>query len=348
MVNQASLPDLSQMEEPFHFSFRSYRRQFKRALQTSYGVWSDREGILLRLTASNGAIGFGEIAPLPWFGSETMHQALNFCKSLSDRISTEQIFSIPNKLTACQFGFESALEEIWTAAQRQGCEEARENAVNLQAKISSLSYSALLPTGEAALDTWRLLWQQGYRTFKWKIGVTKISEELHLFEQLQQAMPPQAKLRLDANGGLTLQKTTQWLEACRTANVEFLEQPLPVNQFEAMLELAAQYPTPLALDESVATLAQLETCYTKGWRSIFAIKPAIAGSPRHLRQFCQTNHLDTVFSSVFETEVGRQAALQLAAELSLPDRAVGFGIDHWFEAEVLERSSNPDSLWQPH
>lgn len=348
MVNQAPVNDLSQMEnEEFHFSFRSYRRQFKRALQTSYGVWSDREGILLRLTTSSGAIGFGEIAPLPWFGSETMQQALDFCKSLSDRVSIEQIFSIPNKLTACQFGFESTLEEIWRTARRQVCEATREDEVNLQAKISALSYSALLPTGEAALESWKPLWHQGYRTFKWKIGVTKISEELQWFEQLQQAMPAAAKLRLDANGGLTLQKTIQWLEACQTANVEFLEQPLPVNQFEAMLALAAQYSTPLALDESVATLTQLKACYEKGWRGIFAIKPAIAGSPRHLRQFCQRNHLDTVFSSVFETEVGRQAALQLAAELSLPDRAVGFGIDHWFEAEVLERSSNSDSLWQP-
>ncbi|MEO0376361.1 MAG: o-succinylbenzoate synthase, partial [Cyanobacteria bacterium P01_A01_bin.17] len=35
-----------------------------------------------------------------------------------------------------------------------------------------------------------------------------------------------------------------------------------------------------------------------------------------------------VFSSVFETEVGRHACLQLAKTLS--NRAVGFGLDHWF------------------
>ncbi|HAA31219.1 MAG TPA: o-succinylbenzoate synthase, partial [Cyanobacteria bacterium UBA8553] len=90
------------------------------------------------------------------------------------------------------------------------------------------------------------------------------------------------------------------------------------------------YSTPIALDESVATIDQLEECYQKGWRGIFVIKVAIAGSPKRLRQFCQKHDIDTVFSSVFETSIGRQAALQLAAELSNPNRAVGFGVNHWF------------------
>lgn len=58
------------------------------------------------------------------------------------------------------------------------------------------------------------------------------------------------------------------------------------------------------------------------------MKPAILGYPQKLRQFCQAHALDTVFSSVFETEVGRSACLQLAHALS--SRAVGFGLDHWF------------------
>jgi O-succinylbenzoate synthase len=77
----------------------------------------------------------------------------------------------------------------------------------------------------------------------------------------------------------------------------------------------------------------MRDCYRNGWRGIFVIKPAIAGSPRQLRNFCQTYAIDAVFSSVFETEIGRQAALQLAAELSRSDRAVGFGVGHWFSSD---------------
>ncbi len=162
--------------------------------------------------------------------------------------------------------------------------------------------------------------------------MSSTEEEIKVFEQLAQALPATAKLRLDANGGLSLEEAKEWLRvADRTGIVEFLEQPLPPQQFDTMFELSGSYSTPLALDESVANLEQLEDCYQKGWRGIFVIKAAIAGSPKRLRQFCQEYKIDAVFSSVFETTIGRQAALRLAAELSHPNRAVGFGVNHWFK-----------------
>ena len=113
--------------------------------------------------------------------------------------------------------------------------------------------------------------------------------------------------------------------------IEFLEQPLPVEEFEVMLELRDRYSTPLALDESVVTLSQMQECYQKGWRGIFVIKPCIAGFPSQLRQFCQSHDIDAVFSSVMETKIGRQVALNLATKLSDKTRAMGFGVNHWFE-----------------
>jgi O-succinylbenzoate synthase len=129
--------------------------------------------------------------------------------------------------------------------------------------------------------------------------------------------------------------------------IEFLEQPLPPEQFDAMLEMSDRYSTPIALDESVATVNQLEDCYQRGWRGIFVIKAAIAGSPKRLRQFCQEREIDMVFSSVFESAIAKQAALQLAAELARRDaesglylRAVGFGVNHWFDED--------DGTWLKH
>jgi O-succinylbenzoate synthase len=194
----------------------------------------------------------------------------------------------------------------------------------------------LLPTGVAALHAWQHHWEQGDRTFKWKIGVATISEELGWFEQLMGALPLGARLRLDANGGLTEAEARRWLAACEGTPVEFLEQPLPPDQFAVMLRLSGQFATPIALDESVATLTQLRACYEQGWRGVFVVKPAIAGFPSRLRQFFGQSRPDGVFSSVFETEVGRSAALRLAAELSDGHRAVGFGVGHWFEAEERE------------
>jgi L-alanine-DL-glutamate epimerase and related enzymes of enolase superfamily len=93
-----------------------------------------------------------------------------------------------------------------------------------------------------------------------------------------------ALLRLDANGGLNYSQAETWLKTCDnvlgipnfSVKIEFLEQPLPVTQFEEMLELSAAYATPIALDESVANLDRIQECYDQGWRGIFVIKPAIA------------------------------------------------------------------------
>ncbi|MEH2346559.1 MAG: o-succinylbenzoate synthase [Nostoc sp.] len=314
----------------YGFQFRPYRRRFLRSLTTNHGKWDIREGIILCLTDESGKVSWGEIAPISWFGSETLEQALDFCRQLPEKITNEIIFSIPDELPACQFGFESACGSEFFSMPYALCPMPH-----------AQSFSALLPAGEAALNQWETLWKQGYRTFKWKIGVDAIADELEIFELLIHTLPASTKLRLDANGGLSYEEANLWLWTCDNlkanpelaVEIEFIEQPLPVEQFQQMLELSKSYETAIALDESVATLGQLAACYQQGWRGIFVIKPGIAGSPSRLRKFCQQHQIDTVFSSVFETAIARQAALQLAAELSRNNRAIGFGIDHFFEQE---------------
>jgi len=365
----------------YQFEFRTYQRKFKRPLRTSHGIWDTRSGIILRLVGENNRIGWGEIAPLSWFGSESFEQALDFCHQLPVNLSSEMIFAISAELPACQFGFESALSNEQNspppAPPCQGGEKAQlpacqfgfesalsneqnspppappcqggENSNNLthlcQEEEKTLSqYSGLLPAGETALQALQVLWLEGYRTFKWKIGVAAIEQELKIFQQLIQVMHnlcdrESAFLRLDANGGLSYSQAKTWLEACDkvnatpdfSADIEFLEQPLPVTQFQEMVELNAIYATAIALDESAANLDRIQECYSQGWRGIFVIKPAICGSPSQLRKFCQTHNIDAVFSSVFETKIGRQAALNLARELSPNNRALGFGTDCWFD-----------------
>ena len=300
----------------FKFDFQTYQRQFRKPLQTSHGKWSIREGIILRLIDNNGKIGWGEIAPLPWFGSETFAQARDFCQQLGNQISTAEIATIPDNLSACQFAFATAIESI------------ESDYINLPTS----SYSYLLPAGEAALNKWKIGWNQGIKTFKWKISVQPIATEISILRQLIQNIPAAAKLRLDANGGLSYQQAQQWLKiADQTGKIEFLEQPLPPQKLPELLKLATEFTTPLALDESVATFPQLTDCYQQGWRGIFVIKPGIFGFPQRLRDFCQQHQIDLVFSSVLETEIGKQAALRLAQELGSSGRALGFGVDHWFK-----------------
>ncbi|MGB6017035.1 MAG: o-succinylbenzoate synthase, partial [Nodosilinea sp.] len=293
-------------------------------------------GLLIRLRDSSGRVGYGQIAPIPWFGSETLEDALTFCHAQDKEWRAE---TVPDALPATQFGLGCALAALVGESPDAGCEPA----------IADIC--GLLPAGEAALDLASQRLAQGHRTLKWKIGVHTVDDEIHWLERLMEKLPNHTQLRLDANGGLSIDQAEQWLAVCDRINtdthmaaIEHLEQPLPPDQIAAMKALGRRYRTAIALDESVATLNQLEDCWAEGWRGVVVIKPAIAGSPQRLQVFCQTHRPQLVFSSAFETIVGRQAALAVASRCSsAPVAALGFGTQGWFADDW--DTLTPAELW---
>ncbi|MEM8603278.1 MAG: o-succinylbenzoate synthase [Cyanobacteria bacterium P01_H01_bin.121] len=318
------------------FQFRTYCRQFRTPLRTHHRVWQQRQGIIVRLQAPMGQVSFGEIAPLPEFGSEPFEAAEQFCRSLPVVAAETFLQHVPVAYPATRFGLESAWRSLITPP------------VTPPRQRSPSNCCALLPTGSAALSTWQPLWQQGFRTFKWKLGVAAWQPEKQALIQLCQALPTDARLRLDANGGLNLDTTHQLLNLCDrlpAGTIEFVEQPLPPAQFAELLAIAQTYRTPIALDESVASLEQLHACHAADWPGIYVLKASILGSPTELDALIRDANLDVVFSTVFETSIGRQHCLHLAAAIANPNRALGFGTQHWFEDDGLD-DPDPERVWQ--
>ncbi|WP_206603084.1 o-succinylbenzoate synthase [Leptolyngbya ohadii] len=381
----------------YSIAWRQYSRSFRYPLQTHHGNWAKRQGILVCLQNASGRVGWGEIAPIPWFGSETIDQAIEFFQSLKGQITLEQIAKIPNELPACQFGLESALEILRSdkadslmrsnlfysvLLSYKDFEELEEQTDEWQKSCTRPLNSPQIGDSRTYIERWlgspqnwgaRGAMQdvadssipsnrslradafsgspQSSTPFKLKIGVQEVDREINQIDRLLKVLPQTAKLRLDANGGLSDTETYQWLEWCDTrsqnsySQIEFLEQPLPPDRFSEMQQLSQQFSTPIALDESVATIAQLQDCYQRGWRGIFVIKPAIAGSPDRLRQFCQDYQPDVVWSSALETGIGRRYIENyLIPSTGLVDRAIGFGVDQWFTDDWGQRDAK--SLWQ--
>ena len=346
-----------------HLAIRSYHRPFRTPLQTHHGVWAQREGIILRLEDDNGQVGFGEIAPIPWFGTETLEIAADFCTHWLDAFLPEQMAAIPDTLPACQFGFATAIYALHRSQHEQPVASGREDRVvagshhqlgvlgDASVLLPPDQICGLLPAGAKALEVWVDLWQKGHRTFKWKIGMAPILEELSVFRRLVEALPTEARLRLDANGGLTSVTAECWLAACDATcgKVEFLEQPLPPALIlDWILVRAGAFRTAIALDESVATLGQLQqVCQRLQAQGVYVVKPAIAGFPERLKVLCTRHHLDVVYSSALETPVGRNAVLALIPSLDntgRPQRALGFGVKHWFQDDW--DSLSEEALWQ--
>ena len=310
------------MPKGFDFAYQPYSRPFKVPLKTHHGDWAIRQGIFVILRdRDSGAIGVGEIAPLPWFGTETLEEAIAFCQSLSRMIDRRQILEIPNTFPCSQFAFGCALEALDGGAQ--------------PVQEPSPKYiCALLPAGRGAIAAWESLWQQGHRTFKWKIGVNR--QEFGILPQIMASLPGSARLRLDANGGLTEAEAKLWLAACdryravsTAPQIDYVEQPLPPEAWRLLLDLAQSFQTAVALDESIATPLDLQQWQSRGWPGVYCLKPAIMGFPWVLRANCQRLNNPMIFSSVFEAKVGRAASLGLAKELGTSSLALGFGVDHW-------------------
>ncbi len=275
---------------------------------------------MLRLEDGAGRVGYGEVAPIPWFGTETPAEAEAVCRELGDRCSAEVIAAVPERFGCVRFALAEAQADL------TGSGDPALPQLNRR-----LPVTALLPAGRAVLDMLPARLEAGFLSFKWKVGVGEAADELALLDDVLAALPAYAKLRLDANGAWDRRTAAKWLARCAERPVEFVEQPLPVADEDGLRGLAADFPVTLALDESVADLAAARRWQSEGWRGVFVMKPALAGPLEQLAEWVAVTKADLVLSSAIETALGRAAILRFAlTRPELTKRALGFGVGEVF------------------
>lgn len=301
---------------------RPYRRRFRQPLRTAHGLWSERRGFLLRLTGEEGQHGYGEAAPAPWLGSETLEEAEAFLRSLAagDRLDPGALGRI-GELPACRFAIDSAMIDLRSATA--------------DLPVRPLELAALLPAGREALAVAREKFAAGYRAFKWKIGVEAPSLEREIFGEMIAASPPEARYRLDANGGLSPEEAREWLKLSDETGVELLEQPLPAEQYEEMAALELEFATPLALDESIGNGRQFQKAHRRGWRGLYVVKPAMFGAMREAVALFPPLRPRLIFSSAFETSIGFESVLRWASRWQADGVAAGLGTGALLEDDGL-------------
>jgi len=126
----------------YRLAYRRYRLPLHVAVRTAHGVLAERTGVLVRLEDESGAVGCGEAAVLPWFGTETADEVAAACSVLGVRVTAEQLAAVPARLRCLRFALQAATgEEASAAADRQP----------VKAVQKPLPVAALLPAGPAAL-----------------------------------------------------------------------------------------------------------------------------------------------------------------------------------------------------
>lgn len=316
----------------YAFQYRRYRLPFRTPVRTARGVWAEREGVCLRLTDEAGRVNFGESAPIPGFSQESADDVEETCRLLGGSLSPEQLEQVPASLPTLRHALETATSPIPETRQ------------------AYLAVAALLPAGRAAIALAQEKAESGFRVFKWKVGVGDVADELSLLDDLCAVLPDGSRLRLDANGAWDRRRAERWLERCAERPIEFLEQPVLAAPADGesgrrraddlLLGLAGAYPTPIALDESLAADGDVERWLGAGWPGIFVVKPALHAAIGDTLARLAKAKAEVVFSSALETAIGARSALRIAfswagnATKDRPPRAIGFGVWPLFEGGV--------------
>lgn len=305
------------------FEYRRYRLPVREPIRTAHGVWAARDGVLVRLTTEDGRSGFGEAAVLPFFGTETTDEVEAGCRELGKFFDEEAVVNVPPRLACLRHALAAALANLRAEQLIGGAPKP-------------LPMAALLPAGRVVLEKIDPLVEAGFRVFKWKVGVGELADELALLDDLCARLPQGAKLRLDANGAWTRRQAERWLERVAERPVEFVEQPCFAKAVEGsavarqtedlLLGLAADYPTPLALDESLASGAHVVHWLQLGWPGVFVVKLSLCGDAVGVMQRLAEAKAAVVFSSALETAVGAKRALTLAFQWRGEPRALGYGV----------------------
>ena len=200
---------LHQKAVTHRLEFRRYRVPFGREVRTAHRPWVEREGLLVRLEDEAGRSGYGEVAPIPWFGTETLEEAEEVLAKLGGAAEAASLEGIGERYGCVRFALASALSQDWVTP----------------AEARRLPVAALLPAGKAALAAADQALESGFVALKWKVGVLAVSDELVVLDDLLARLPAHAKLRLDANGAWTTRQAATVLERCAARPIEFVEQP---------------------------------------------------------------------------------------------------------------------------
>ncbi len=303
-----------------------------------------REGLLLKLSGSDGSEGWGETAPLPGFSRESLDEAAAQLRRLAgSMIGGEVTGDWMNADGACvlemermvpapsvRFGFELAVWNLYAASSGKGLAELMTPSPRATVPVNGLLSGAV----DEVLEEASCMKNAGYRTVKLKVGSRTVAEDTALVRALGDELGDGTSLRLDANRAWGYGEAAKFVRGA--ARFEYVEEPLadPAR----MPDLVRQSGVPVALDESLVGMESEELVQHRYARAV-VLKPTLLGgisSTLRMAERALLLGMTPVVSSTYESGVGTAALVATAA--SIGDRPVPAGLDTYrmMAGDVLE------------
>jgi muconate cycloisomerase len=222
---------------------------------------------VVRITATGGAVGYGNIDPTPGYSKESVEDSLNMLQS---RLAGLVMGMDPTNVHMIMAKIDPAVDSFLDAkaAIEMAC-------VDLSARVAGMpvytylggavkerllfnAWIGILPPDQAAKET--LQWKsQGYRSAKIKVG-GNIEADCDRIKAIREAVGNDFNLRIDANAGYDADTSIKLARMVAPFNLQLFEQPVPADDIAGMARVrkaANEVGVPIMADESVLDHASL-------------------------------------------------------------------------------------------
>jgi L-alanine-DL-glutamate epimerase-like enolase superfamily enzyme len=217
------------------------------------------ENAIVRLETDSGLVGLGAASPEPKVTGETMED----CRSALSRERIEWLIgretSNPEPVIrevesrmlpapAARAAVDMALYDL--AARERGVPLVEMLGREHDALPTSITIG-IKPLDETLAEAAEYV-ARGFRILKVKIGLD-LEQDLERLARLRENVGPRIAIRADGNQGYTAEETLRFFRETAPLDLEFLEQPLPAAEVEAMRALPEEIRERIAADESLLT-----------------------------------------------------------------------------------------------
>ena len=213
-----------------------------------------------------------------------------------------------------------ALHELWGGAYRQQIEMCAYVYISDAEKVAE------------ELIEYR---DQGFISFKLKVGLDP-EQDVALVRKAREVLGPTAKLRVDPNGAWTPATAKRMIAKLLPYDLQYIEQPLPVEDIAGTARLAASSPIPICIDEGAYTLQETMTAIRTGTADIVLVDPHEAGGLWQCLKaaaVCEAAGIHVGMHSGGELGLTQAANLHLAA--SMPNAKIALDTIYQHHADDI-------------
>jgi L-alanine-DL-glutamate epimerase-like enolase superfamily enzyme len=247
-----------------------------------------RPAVILKITASDGTVGWGESVPIPRWSYETLEASVSALQNYlipvvkgRDPFDLQGIHAVMNKEIANSFstgmpitkaGIDIALHDLIGKVCGKNLAELWELETPDDLVLSWTLNPKKLSEIEELMAKGH---EHGYQNFNVKVAPDP-EFDLEMC-RLVKKNAPKTFLWADANGGYDLETALKVAPKMADIGVDVFEQALPANRLTGYQQLKQQGAMPVILDEGCVSPEDLEEFIALGCCDGMAMKPARCG-----------------------------------------------------------------------